>query len=131
MENLEFVPIDLPAVGMKGQERLTAKELGIGYAVLIDPDKIFDHIVFDEEKFEEWEKQQPGVGAGTLRPGMPRPPVAEAGQNSEFYKTLRRFDFEVQFCWQEKPPSKREEERNKPAGAQPAVAQPAVEAEAP
>lgn len=121
IDNLER-DFDLPAVGMKERETLSAKDLGIGYAVLFNPGEILPQFVLDEDAIAEMEK---AAAPGAAKPKPAVPPRLQPGQNNELWtKELQRFDFELQFCWQEKPAKKREEERNnKPAAAQAAPEQ--------
>lgn len=117
IENLENVPVELPAVSTKPAERVLAKDLGIHNPVLINPGKIYDHKVPDEEAIAKLQANQPAPAAAG---GRPRPGEGFGGEGMPT-KDLRRFDFELQFSWQETPASKRlNKDKAAAAGAQPA-----------
>ena len=112
IKNLQSKPIALPGVG--GQiEVFTPEELGIGYVVLIkDPtlrdDKIPNPNAAGNEKPMGGVAAPPGLGdaAGAKKEEKEDP------DNPRFFK-VKRYDFTVQFVWQEKPVQVRMEERKK------------------
>jgi type IV pilus assembly protein PilM len=105
MESLETLPIDLPAVGAKEKETVMAKDLGIGYPVLVRPGRIQTVEVPDEEAIAKLLAQ---AGA----PGINKPPI-DPNLAGVPLKQLKRFDFMLQFCWKETPASVRAKEREK------------------
>lgn len=101
------------------------KDLGIGYAMILDPGPIdFDfklEVPADEEEdaAEQENKKPPaGVAAGMGGAG------AGGGQNrgGKKYRKQPRFDFVVQFCWIETPESKRGVPNAAPGGNAPVAA---------
>lgn len=115
--------IEVPVGAGGALERFSMKELGIGYAILaIDP-KPRDSQIPNPNYVPPANSLTDGFG------GMPGPmpipgakaPGAKAGaaaaeidpkDNPPFFK-VSRYDFVVQFCWQEKPMNVRLEERQK------------------
>lgn len=103
------------------------KELGIGYAMILDPGPIdfdFKVEVPQEEDEEGAEERDNPRGPGGIGGGMGGA-VGGAAQNrgNRKFRKQPRFDFVVQFCWIETPVSKRGEPAPAPGGAPVAAAQ--------
>jgi type IV pilus assembly protein PilM len=92
IDGLENGTVTLPTADRKVAEKVSMKELGIGYPVLWKPEKV-EIVTIDNPKYTGG-----AVGAG----GNP----AAADENAAKI-TVPQFKFNVQFCWQPKPPSKR------------------------
>jgi type IV pilus assembly protein PilM len=95
-------------------EWVTNKELGIGYPVLLAPERVAPVRIKDP----------------TVKPeadGKKRRPSTMGGNAEEENTiTVRRFNFVVQFCWKPAPPSERHKakaQQQPPAGAAPGAAQ--------
>jgi hypothetical protein len=87
---LHTVEVDLPTAKRTGRETVTARELGIGYPVLINPQTTKTVYVEDP----------------TAPPADP-----DSGQPANTSRALECFEFVVQFSWKQTPPSKRLEIR--------------------
>lgn len=79
-------------------EDVPIEELGISYPVLVNPGKV---------RQVRWMNPNAG-GGGEMGIGPMMTDPAAAARDAI---TLRRFDFDVQFCWQSRTPAEREEER--------------------
>jgi hypothetical protein len=130
IKKLMEMPIELPAVGTKPREEVTAKDLGIGYPILINPGDMYPQEVPDEEAIEKHQQTLRAANQPTqpspFRPGVRQPIVAP--QQPNLTKILTRFDFTLQFCWKETPASKRLMQRQKEKAQAQAAAQPLDEA---
>jgi type IV pilus assembly protein PilM len=141
LRNLEHGSIDVPAGPGQPPMRFTHKELGIGFAILALDPPLRDFVIPNPNYAPVG-----GAGAGDGGFGMPmdvggsrQPGKADAKadpDNPESFK-VPRYDFIVQFCWQEKPLSIRLEERKlreaaeAQKAAEQAAAAPPVEQAAP
>lgn len=114
---------------------VTAKELGIGFPMLINPGRI-QVVRVPDPYYTPPAAATPTSGSGSLGVGssaapgvMPMPPGIGApgpvgtgvaggtGDKVPGIITLRRFDFTIQFAWQPKTESEREEARKQAAEA--------------
>jgi type IV pilus assembly protein PilM len=147
IKELEYGFVDVPGGPGKPMQRFTMKELGIGFPILAyNPRPVRTQI--GNPNFV-----QPGGAAGTGPGGMPATmpggfggaaggfggTVSPTGDPSAFvfdpknppYFEVTRYDFVVQFVWQEKPLNVRLEERRlKLAAAEQAAAEAAANAQA-
>ncbi len=99
IKNLHNAKLILPTGDRKGVESVLAKELGIGYPVLVDPQKVVEQWVTNPNEDPAPEAPEAGGGMRT----------ATAGNTV----ALRRFDFVVHFCWIPTTPSERHEKTEK------------------
>jgi hypothetical protein len=108
IRNLQSKPIKLP--GMNGVEQLfTPQELGIGYVLLVS-----DEIPY-KEKIANPNAAPVEKPAGFAAGGdAPKKEVKEDPDNPPYFEATR-YDFTLQFVWQEKTVRAREEERQKRA----------------
>jgi type IV pilus assembly protein PilM len=90
MKRLESDKVPLPVGKKHATVLVPIKDLGIGYPVLIRTSQIYSDPLLDPEQEEEG---NPGED--------PKPKLIPAN----------RFDFTVQFCWQETPPSQRAQKK--------------------
>jgi len=97
IKHLATAKIILPTADRQKVEAVSMEELGISYPVLVNPGTFQPHV-------------EVGLGGGgetgAANPSM----VGEAATAKDMIK-LTRFDFEVQFCWQPKTPTERQEAR--------------------
>ena len=91
-------------------ELVAIKDLGVSFPVLINPSQIEDEKIPDPEAQED---DPDAVDALGKRKTIPVP----------------RFDFTVQFCWQETPPSTRAKKKAERTAAAAAAAAAAASAE--
>lgn len=129
IKNLEQGKVLLPRGDEGGEELVSMKELGIGYPILPNPGQIVDDFIpnpkakpasqlggpgSDAMMTEEYDPGGSGFGSS---PGGMRNPYAARGSaggeadGEEAMIHLRRFDFQVEFCWQHKLPTERHEEQ--------------------
>jgi len=124
IENLRNKTIELPTFtstegGAGGKkEKLTMKELGIEYPVLVEP-KPYQKIEVLDPKAALEEMPNPTTGAPAAKadasPG-PGESARPAGKESTAKKKtilLWKYPFTVEFVWRPTPPSKRAEEKKK------------------
>jgi type IV pilus assembly protein PilM len=104
INNLLNSKVELPD-GEGGMEKVSMQELGITYPVLVNPKKLEDDQVDNQNA-------SPEVGKARV----------DTGEKIR----LQRFDFDVQFCWQPKSPSERRAQKEKESANKP---QPAANAE--
>ena len=135
LKKLETGFVDVPLGPGKPVQRFSMKEIGIGYAILaINPPLVTHHI--QNPYFVLPTGAVPGATQGFGAPTTPMPPTVPGAQppvvdpdNREWF-TVQRFDFVVQFVWQEKPMNVRLDEIKKAAEAKAAEAKAAAEAAA-
>ena len=95
LKNLHNLQINLPNADRTGMESVSAEEFTIAYPVLLDPQK-----VYTQTENNPYAKPDMGGESGT------------GGTNGSADELrLRRFDFQVQFCWIPKTPTEREAAR--------------------
>jgi hypothetical protein len=92
IDGLENGKVTLPTADRMGTEKVSMKELGIGYPVLWKPEKV-EIVQIDNPKY---------AGGAVGASGNPAPADENAAKIS-----VPQFKFNVQFCWQPKLPSKR------------------------
>jgi type IV pilus assembly protein PilM len=145
IKELEHGFVEVPLGPGMPMERFSMKELGIGFAILAHSPKMTPYQIYNPNYLPPAQGTTgagfpgaaafPGSGPGTFPgtgtiPGAtatsPGSPVADP-DNPEYFPVMR-YDFAVQFVWQEKPLSVRLEERQKKAAeaAAAAVAAPAA-----
>ena len=108
LRNLEQGWIDVPAGPGRPPERFTHKELGIGFAILALDPPIREFIIPNPNAEPMTSDGSSGsafggpmdFGGGAKLPG--KADAKEDPNNPPVYK-VPRYDFIVQFCWQEKP----------------------------
>jgi len=116
LRNLEQGWIDVPAGPGRPPERFTHKELGIGFAILAHDPPIREFTIPNPNADAAAQDGNAGAFGGPPMdfgggPKLPGKADAKADPNNpEAYK-VPRYDFVVQFCWQEKPLSFRLTER--------------------
>jgi len=97
IRHLATAKIILPTADRQKVETVSTEELGISFPVLLNPGPLQPHV-------------EMGLGgggeAGAATPSL----VSEAAAAKDVIK-LTRFDFDVQFCWQPKTPTERQEAR--------------------
>ncbi|MFH1266659.1 MAG: pilus assembly protein PilM [Planctomycetota bacterium] len=117
-----------------GLERVSMKELGIGYPVLVDPRTFFPETIVNPNADGAMQTGMGGMGTGGMRMGtggmgpsengMEGPGMASGGfgatrgqkrsaggeEAEDAAIDLMRFNFDVQFSWQPKLPTERHEE---------------------
>lgn len=84
-------------IGERPEEEVSPRELGIRYPLLVDPGKVYEEEVLDENA----EEVKPAAVAGQVGAAQIAPPTIK----------LHRFDFTVQFCWTETPFTQRQANR--------------------
>ena len=89
IQNLHNATVDLPAVDRQGGEKVSMSELGIGYPVLVNPQRTY--------------LTDPNTKAAALSASK-----VYTGDGPAATKK-KCFDFNVQFCWQPIPPNRRHE----------------------
>ncbi len=100
LKKLETEKVELPVGKNHALELVPIKDLGISYPVLINPSQIVDEPLIDPTVQDN--EDEPGAVPKSKSVNVPR------------------FDFVVQFCWQETPPSvraKKKAERTAAAAA--------------
>jgi len=115
IDNLRERKVVLPTGDRQAVESVSTKELGIGYPVLVNPQKIREVVLQNPNV----QSEAPGGGPGRMGFG------GEGGAASaEGSVPLRRFDFVVQFCWKPTTPTERkqQEEAREQAEAEAAAA---------
>jgi type IV pilus assembly protein PilM len=106
IKNLREMTVDLPTGENGKMEKVSMKELGISHPVLVDPKMAYPAEIND-----------PNVAASAAAAGMargqmgPAPGGAHVDPASVGTYTLKRFDFNVQFCWKPKTPEERHKAR--------------------
>jgi type IV pilus assembly protein PilM len=99
IKHLATAKVILPTADPNRREAVTTEELGIGYPVLVNPGQVQ----------RQW-VAGPGGGGEAPAGGTPFVTDPTAAQGAV---EVRRFDFQVQFCWQPKTPTERQEAREK------------------
>lgn len=126
LRNLEHGSVEVPTGPGQPVERFTHKELGIGFAILVlDPPIKPFQIANPNYVATGGGGGGEGVFGGPMESGGAKPAGQAAEKadpdNPEFF-SVQRYDFIVQFCWQEKPLNVRiEEKRQKELEAQKAA----------
>lgn len=128
IEELRTAKIDLPGADRKSLESVSMKELGVSHPVLVNPERLYKVEVVNPNAVAN---TQPGGMGGMGRGGFegemgmggpaPRRPMGAAGAPGgvdDGKILLKKFDFNVQFCWQPKTPSEREEAKKKAAAGE-------------
>jgi hypothetical protein len=120
MRNLEHGTIELPLGPGMGTDRFTMDELGIGYVILAWDNPINRRFKLPNPNYVGTGTAQGSFGAFDTPMGIPMPmpmPMGvgakdekKAPEEQPFFEAPR-YDFIVQFVWQEKPLAKRYEER--------------------
>jgi type IV pilus assembly protein PilM len=124
LKNLEHGLIDVPLGPGQPMHRFTHKDLGIGYAILVLNPRPRDFRI-PNPNFVSADGQGQGDGAAAAAFGAPAAGARGAGKaaakddpnNPEFY-IVPRYDFIIQFCWQEKAMSDRLAEQQKRLAAE-------------
>ena len=105
INELRNAKVDLPGVDREGLKLVSMRELGISHPVLVNPMKVYMQEIEDPNIDVE------AQAAANVAGGRRQPQAANLrGKN---VISLQRFDFDVQFCWQPKTPSEREEAKEK------------------
>lgn len=114
--NLEYGGVDLPLGPGGKMERFTFKELGIDYSILVNNNTIDREFRLPNPNYvPPANAANAGFGEGGAGPAAAPPAGAAAdGENVPYFK-VPRYDFVVQFAWQEKPLFSRLEERERKA----------------
>ncbi len=102
LKKLDSGKVELPVGKNHAIELVSIKDLGVSYPVLLNPSQILDESLPDPEMQSDDEETDP-----TARPKTVNVP---------------RFDFIVQFCWQETPPSVRAKKKSERSAAAAAAA---------
>lgn len=122
LKNLREQMIELPVGPGQQLEKFTMEELGIGYALLVS-EPLIDRNYRIPNPYYEPPKKRPGgisgIGGGAELLGGTAPaaddkeeePEEEEKEKSVPFYIAPRFDFVVQFCWQEKQLTDRLAER--------------------
>jgi hypothetical protein len=108
INGLQNGTVTLPTADRQKTEPVSMKELGISFPVLWKPE-IMDKVTIPDPKSSSTADAAPAVGGVGLAGG--RAPTAAGGETGMI--TVKRFKFNVQFCWQPKLPSKRQEIKEK------------------
>jgi type IV pilus assembly protein PilM len=108
INGLQNGTVTLPTADRQKTETVSMKELGISFPVLWKPE-IMDKVTIPDPKTASTADAAQAVG-GPAVAGAHQP--AAAGGESGMI-TVKRFKFNVQFCWQPKLPSKRQEAKEK------------------
>jgi type IV pilus assembly protein PilM len=109
IKNLMEGEVELPTADRKGKEKVSLKALGISYPLLFDPKQIEEIQIPDPSAEPETSPATPGAAPA---PGGVVP-VAPGGEAGVKMIKIKRFPFQLMFCWQPKLPTQREEEREK------------------
>lgn len=128
LRNLEHGSVTVPLGPGQPASQFTMKELGIGYAILaLDPRPLPEKI--PNPNYVPPANAQSGFGTGSGSSGSSETAEAVVDPNNLEVFDVLRYDFIVQFCWQEKPLNVRIEERRKAeeAAAAAAAAAPPVQ----
>lgn len=108
LENLRNGTLELPSGDSGESEEVTTKELGISHPVLVNPPKVETVELPNPNADSASAGPRPGRGAlGGIGGGPMMQPVTENNSTEPDTFRLRRFEFDVQFCWQPKTPSER------------------------
>ena len=97
IKHLATAKIILPTADRQKVEAVSMEELGISYPVLVNPGTTQPHV-------------EVGLGGGGETEAATPSAVPAAPTAKDMIK-LTRFDFDVQFCWQPKTPTERQEAR--------------------
>ncbi|MBN2580132.1 MAG: type IV pilus assembly protein PilM [Pirellulales bacterium] len=106
IKNLLEGEVEFPSADRKGTEKVSMNELGISYPLLYDPQQIWEEPIQDPNA-------APAEGAAAAGP-LPAPgkgPAYPGAAPAESTIKVKRFDFNLQFCWQPKLPTDRLEAR--------------------
>ena len=107
LRNLEQGWIDVPAGPGRPPERFTHKELGIGFAILALDPPIREFTIPNPNAEPSAQDANSGAFGGPMDfgggPKVPGKEDAKADPNNPDVYKVPRYDFVVQFCWQEKP----------------------------
>jgi type IV pilus assembly protein PilM len=138
--------------GSGAMEKVTMKELGVSYPVLVNPLSVKPEELVDPNAPTDAGSASPMPGSGVPMPGMPMPGMGGMGGNRGMpgmggygppgmgprpgsptpalggaaanVIKLDRFDFDVQFCWQPKTPSERHDAKKAMEGLLPGTQPP-------
>jgi hypothetical protein len=111
IKNLQSKPIVLP--GMNGQlEAFTPQELGIGYVLMVSDEIPYKDKITNPNAVPA-EKAASGFGVAGGEPAKGGKKEEKVNPDNPPYFEAMRYDFTVQFTWQEKPIRTRAEERLK------------------
>ncbi len=135
IENLRNKTIELPVftptegTSSEKKEKVTMKELGIEYPVLVEPKPIQTYrVLHPKAALQQMLNSTTGTAAGKGEAGLaPEKQTLPAGKESSPEQdtiTLAKYPFTVEFVWRPTPPSKRAELRKKAQEAQAAQQQP-------
>lgn len=119
IEELRSAKIDLPGSKNGALEAVSMEELGISHPMLVNPELVTPREFIDPNA-ETGANMPGGMGLGGMEggmgvPGGARPALGGGGATDGKKKIFNCFDFNVQFCWQPKTPSEREEAKKKAA----------------
>lgn len=117
IEKLRNGTITLPGADAEKDEEVTAAELGISYPVLVNSSRVQTVDLPNPNAGLSEAGPRESRGEGRMGPGMGpggmlgRPAAPGGTRNndadSDASIRVRRFDFDVQFCWQPKTPTER------------------------
>ena len=114
LRTIEHGWIDVPAGPGQPLERFSHKELGIGFAILVYDPPIRNFQIPNPNYVPVGGAGNIDAGFAPMNPGGARPAAngdAKADPDNQEFYTVPRYDFIVQFCWQEKPLGIRMQER--------------------
>jgi type IV pilus assembly protein PilM len=109
IEKLRKGKIKLPSADPKRQETVSMADLGVSYPVLVNPARIVNVELPNPNAVPD--ATGPAVMGGGLGAagGRARTPAGAGNDASAGTISLKKFDFVVQFCWQPKTPTMRQE----------------------
>jgi type IV pilus assembly protein PilM len=97
VKHLQTAKVILPSADRQAVEPVSTEDLGISYPVLVNPGK--------------WQTVYVEMNPSAADAGMAAPTVINDPAAAKDIIKLTLFDFQVQFCWQPKTPSERQEIR--------------------
>jgi type IV pilus assembly protein PilM len=111
LRNLEQGSTDLPGGPGQPPQTFTNKELGIGFAILAFDPKLRDVKIPNPNYVSVAPANGENAFGGPTEFGAPKPAKADPKANLDNPESfeVQRYDFIVQFCWQEKPLKIRQE----------------------
>ena len=104
LRNLATGQIELPTADHNGTERVSLKDLGIGYPVLVSSLRVYSEEIKNPDPVVAG--KEPGGNAGPNGRGG----LADREQATADTIKLQRYDFRVQFCWKPTLASQRDAE---------------------
>jgi hypothetical protein len=107
-----FKEVSLPSPDGKGTEKVSMKELGIGYPVLIDPKTIDSETILFAPP-----DASAGGPAGKAAPAVHRPGAGDGTDTAPGQEKLEmpKFDFRVVFVWKPTSAAQRQKDRDEKA----------------